>query len=63
MNKKFFSRLISYIDHCQAKLEKFNKDACDWEEMDEEQKIEAITRETEISVLKWIKDLYFECIE
>lgn len=62
MNKKFFSKLTSYIDHCNKKLEEFNKTACDWEEMDEDQKIEAITRETEISVLKWVKDLYMESI-
>lgn len=63
MNKKFFAKLTSYIDHCNLELEKFNKTAPEWEEMSENEQIEAITRETEISVLKWVKDLYLECIE
>ena len=63
MNKKFISHLMNYIDHCQEKLQKFEKNNPDWEDMDEDQRIELITRETEVSSLKWIRDKYFECIE
>lgn len=61
MNKKFIQRLQSYIDHCNAKIEKFHKEnGDDYAEYSEEAKREIICREEELSTVKWIRDLYLE---
>lgn len=63
MNKLFIASLMNYIDYCKEKLEKFENNAPDWEDMDEDQRIKLITHETELSTLKYIKDKYLDCIE
>ncbi len=64
MNKKFVERLQSYIEHCNEKMEKFYKEnGEDYAEYTEEAKREILTREEEVSTVKWIRDLYLELEE
>ena len=62
MNKKFISRLMHYIDHINDKINKFYFNyGDDFENYTIDQIIEITTLETEISTVKWLRDMYLDC--